>query len=172
MPRDDSASDAIASSAQSIATIWDNATPLDDVAARPIAQWCAACMGVPVARLPPLPALRALPSPPHFANGLGDGPFLIGAMLAAAPQGIARSGFVIAQPDGIGPTVLGARGGFVPLSAPPRVTRTNPGRGRPRREDAAVIVAGLAYALAVAGGRVPTGGVRVLAVPDVEAWPS
>jgi hypothetical protein len=167
MPRDDSASDGIASSVHSIATIGDNAIPLDHVAAMPIAQWCAARICVPLARLPPLPALRALPSPPHPFSGLGDGPFLIGAMLDAAPQGTARSGLVIAQPNGIGPTVLGSRGGFVPLSAPPRLTRTSPGRGRPRRNDAAVIVAGFAHALAVAGGRVPNSTLRVLAVPDV-----
>ena len=128
-------------------------------------------MGVPLARLPPLPALRALPSPPHPASGMGDGPFLIGAMLAEAPQGIVRSGFVIVQPDGIGPTVLGARGGFVPLSGSPRVTRGSPGSGRRRRDDAAVIVAGLAHALAIAGGRISIDGARVLAVPDVGSLP-
>jgi hypothetical protein len=152
----------------SIAAIWDASLPLDSIAARLIARWCAECSGVPLARLPQLPALRALPSPPPLASALDDGPCLVGAMVVAEGQGIARRGLVIVQPGGIVPCVLGAPGGVVPLVESGSLAVTRPGRGRRSYlDDAAVIVAGLDRALAVAGGCATVGTRRVLAAPDV-----
>jgi hypothetical protein len=144
-----------------LAAIWRACSPLDRLAVRPIAEWCARLMHVSLADLPSLPALRAGDSSLLDVGGLAAGLCLVGAMVSPARSGV--SGLLVLQEGEIAPHVLGAPDGVVPLIA----GAANQSGGR-RRDDAAVIVAGLGNALALAGGgKASTHKGRLLAVAGI-----
>jgi hypothetical protein len=132
------------------AALWAAAIPLGQPAAQPIADWCARKMRLPLAKLPPLAALRALRR--------GDEELWLAAIMYVINEGsLVRSGLFLMLPDTPVTEVVGAPG-VIPLTRPTRGDRAY---------GNAVIVVGLAYALAIADRRDATIG-HVLAVPDAE----